>query len=314
MSPTVASGRLHWLDAAARHPDSVQTKQAQQQPRNEAQRRHQQLTSTLAGLSSPMRSNASIWVQTRAHWNSGGPECLVQLACALHDHGHRVFIYPTRIVPRFAREYPCIGRLPQRPVSEARRDEDVVIGPADHACPAGAVDRAWVWMLDTRSAARYRGTKGGGPRCRAFAHNDALATRHGVPLVPLYITPSTVAECARRAAAVTPESRDLILIDDDTPAAVVRRLREAFPASARVVSGYSPAQVRNLTLRARYVVDWSLAVLKTRPLWPAIWPAIWPTSRGSKRLIGRGRMAEAQGCPRPESATAGAAWRRIWPN
>ena len=26
------------------------------------------------------------------------------------------------------------------------------------------------------------------------------------------------------------------------------------------------------------------------------------------------RMAEARGCPGPESVTAGAAWRRIWPN
>lgn len=208
-----------------------------------------------------MRStNGTIWVQTRAHWNSGGPECLVQLACALHDHGHRVAIYPTRIVPRFVREYPCITKLPQRPVSEARRDEDIVIGPADHACPADAVEHAWVWMLDTRSAARYRGG------CRAFAHNDALATRHGVPMVPLYITPSTVAECAQRAAAVPPESRDLILIDDDTPVAVVRRLREAFPDTARVVSGYSPAQVRNLTLRARFVVDWSLVGSERMPI------------------------------------------------
>tara|TARA_B110001452_G_scaffold245715_1_gene230557 strand:+ start:559 stop:1071 length:513 start_codon:yes stop_codon:yes gene_type:complete len=50
---------------------------------------------------------------------------------------------------------------------------------------------------------------------------------------------------------------------------------------------------------------WWAAMLKPRP--------IWPTNRGAKGADWP-RMAEAWGCPGPESATAGAAWRRIWPN
>ena len=48
----------------------------------------------------------------------------------------------------------------------------------------------------------------------------------------------------------------------------------------------------------------TIAMLKTRPHLadqPAAQTVAWP------------RMAEAWGCPGPESATAGAAWRRSWP-
>ena len=210
-------------------------------------------------ISPELWMNATIWVQTRAHWPSGGPECLVQLACALHEHGHRVVIYPTRIAPRYASEYPCITKLPQRAVHRhAIHDVDVYIGPADHPCPSDAFANAWIWQLDTRSAARYRGP------CRPFAHNQYLAELYRVPVVPPYITPTTLRECAANAHAGTP--RELILIDDDTPPPIVARLRSAFPASATVVSGFTQKQVHNLTLRARYVVDWRLVGSERMPL------------------------------------------------
>ena len=44
-----------------------------------------------------------------------------------------------------------------------------------------------------------------------------------------------------------------------------------------------------------------------------IWP-VWPHDQPGLQMADWPRMAEACGCPGPESAAAGAAWRRIWPN
>jgi len=45
---------------------------------------------------------------------------------------------------------------------------------------------------------------------------------------------------------------------------------------------------------------------KTRPISPQDQPGL--------QAADWSRMAEVWGCPGPDSATAGAAWRRIWPN
>ena len=224
-------------------------------------------------------SNAApaIYVQTRAHYDTGGPECLVQLACTLHSHGHRVYIYPTRIAPRFRTEYPCIKAIPQRSVTEADPELDYVIGPANHPCPQH-VAHAYIWQLDTRSAARYRGN------CSAIAHNHFLAHKYQAPLIRLYITPSTVRFCdavMAKETQQTREARDLILVDDDTPPPVVARLTAAYPTSVRLVKGYSPAQVRELFQRARYVVDWSFVGSERMPLEAVLCGATLVTSNTS---------------------------------
>lgn len=60
-----------------------------------------------------------------------------------------------------------------------------------------------------------------------FSQSSASAISHGRPL-----------------ACPQPASRDLILIDDDTPQNIIQMLKREFPKNATVVSGYSRQQVQ----------------------------------------------------------------------
>ena len=200
----------------------------------------------------------SYWVQTRAHWDSGGPEALVQLACALHSNGHNVSIYPTKIAPHFKSEYPCISLLPQRSVELARAG-DVVIGPNDHPCPAGSDARLFVWLLSNLSPPQRS------PPCIPLAHNMWLARRHGAPLIRPYITPSVAAYCAT-VLRLRRHSRDLILLDSDVPPHVARSVAKRFPNTSLLVSGFSRGAVRALLPRAAHVVDWSFVGSERLPI------------------------------------------------
>lgn len=207
-----------------------------------------------------------IHVDTAASTNTGGPEALVQLALVLAQH-RNVSIFPTRVHPRFVKEYASIKTLPQ---SNPKRvtSSDIVILPEIKQCVRFGHARVFIWLLSTNYRHLHADTNRS--ECSYIAHNAMISQMYNnIPTIRPYITPSTVKHC--RHVRRSDQKRSLVLIDNDSPAPVSRM--------GLVVKGFTRERVMQLFAQARHIVDWKFVGTERMPIEALLCGAFVFTSR-----------------------------------
>lgn len=212
-----------------------------------------------------------IFINSHGYRDTGGPEALLQLALALHVHGHAVHLFPVRggggIAPAFLKEYPLLKGIPimTKPVPTTIHDV-VVLSDAELCENRYGHARVLHWILNDKiyntslSRSPWKG-------CTPIAHNALIGERFRAPVVRPYTRPSTSELCRSVRAAESGASsstvapRDLILLDNDNPPAV----RDALP-SAIWVHNFTKAGVHELLRRAVVIIDWTMVGSERLPI------------------------------------------------